>query len=310
MLVQSMPRQLNRTLVTDSGAVTSEPKQTRAVLTTGGTDDTGRVLAVALGTPTTMGRGETCTYRFDDESVSGVHAQIVGIAGAYFVSDQRSTNGTFVNDERLGATRQLHNGDRIRLGPTVALRFNLMDEDEQQALLRLYEAALLDGLTRVFNRKHLEERLDAEIAFAARHASELSVIMLDVDFFKKVNDNHGHPAGDAVLRHVAGALGKALRTEDLLARYGGEEFVVAARGTALAEASILAERLRRAIEGCAIELPVTSPGSDAAQLKVTASFGVASFSECALKEKGALLQLADERLYRAKQSGRNRVCAG
>jgi diguanylate cyclase (GGDEF)-like protein len=156
----------------------------------------------------------------------------------------------------------------------------------------------------------MEERLDAELAFAIRHGAELSVIMLDVDFFKKVNDNHGHPAGDAVLRHVAAALGKALRTEDLLARYGGEEFVVVTRGTSLEEARVLSERLRRAIEESRIELPLTAPGAEALRIQVTASFGAAALGECAVKEKGALLQLADERLYRAKQSGRNRVCAG
>lgn len=305
-----MPRELNRTLVADSGPQSAQPKQTRAVLTTGGTEDTGRVLAVVHGQPTTLGRGETCTYRFDDDNVSGFHAQIVVIADAYLLVDQKSTNGTFVNDERLTGPRQLANGDRIRLGPQIALRFNLMDEDEQQALVRMYEAALLDGLTRVFNRKHLDERLDAELAFAIRHRAELSVIMLDVDFFKKVNDNYGHPAGDAVLRHVAGALAKALRTEDLLARYGGEEFVVVTRGTALAEGTVLAERLRRAIESTSIELPVVTPGAAAQHIRVTASFGVAALSQCAVKEKAALMQLADERLYKAKQGGRNQVCAG
>ncbi len=304
-----MPRELNRTLVADSGPLPAEPKQTRAVLTTGGTEDTGRVLAVGPGKPTTLGRGETCTYHFDDDSVSGLHAQIVAIGDAYLVADQRSTNGTFVNDEKITAPRHLRNGDRIRLGPHIALRFNLMDEDEQQALVRMYEAALLDGLTRVFNRKHMEERLDAELAFAIRHGAELSVVMLDVDFFKKVNDTYGHTAGDAVLRHVADALGKALRTEDLLARYGGEEFVVVARGTALTEAKILAERLRRAIETALVELPVVIVGATPQHIKVTASLGAAALSECAAKEKSALLHLADERLYKAKQGGRNRVCA-
>lgn len=309
MLVATMPRQLNRTLVADSaGDAPTEPKQTRAVLTTAGTEDTGRVLAVPASGATSLGRGENCTYRFDDDNVSGLHAQLVVIGDAYMLADQRSTNGTFLNEERITAPARLKNGDRIRLGPSLALRFNLMDEDEQQALVRMYEAALLDGLTRVFNRKHLEERLDTELAFAVRHGAELSVIMLDVDFFKKVNDNHGHPAGDAVLRHVAAQLGKALRTEDLLARYGGEEFVVVTRGTALAEARVVAERLRRAVEESPIELPAAA-GAEPVRLSVTASLGVAALSECAAKEKPALLQLADERLYRAKQSGRNRVCA-
>lgn len=302
-----MSRELNRTLVADStDPVGGEPKPIRAVLTTGGSDDTGRVLAVAAIGSTSLGRGDSCTYRFDDDNVSSLHAQIVVIGGAYMLSDSRSTNGTFVNDERIGAPVRLSSGDRIRLGPSLSLRFNLMDEDEQKALVRMYEAALLDGLTRVFNRKHMDERLDAELAYAVRHGAELSVIMLDVDFFKKVNDVHGHPGGDAVLRHVATTLGKGLRTEDLLARYGGEEFAVITRGTSLAEASIVAERLRHAIESSPADLPPNADGTVTA-LSVTASFGVAALSECSPKEKATLLARADARLYGAKQGGRNRV---
>lgn len=303
-----MSRELHRTIVSDSSETATEPKPTRAVLTTGGSDDTGRVLAVAALGVTSLGRGDNCTYRFDADNVSGLHAQIVVIGDVYMLSDNRSTNGTFLNEQRVTTPVQLGNGDRIRLGPSLSLRFNLMDEDEQQALVRMYEAALLDGLTRVFNRKHMDERLDAELAFAIRHGAELSVIMLDIDFFKKVNDVHGHPAGDAVLRHVAGALGNGLRTEDVLARYGGEEFAVITRGTALADATIVAERLRRAVESAPIELPPAADGT-VARLPVTASVGVAALTECTSKDKATLLGLADQRLYRAKQSGRNRVCA-
>ena len=279
------------------------PRQARAVLTTASIDDTGRVLSVNESGVTTFGRNDDCTYQFDDESVSGLHAQISVFGDSYILADHKSTNGTYLNDTRVHSPTVLRTGDRIRLGPRQILRFNLMDEEEQRALLRMYEAALLDGLTRVWNRKHMDERLDAELAFAVRHHTELAVLMLDVDHFKKVNDTYGHPAGDAVLVHVASLLRRALRTEDLVARYGGEEFVIAIRGASLAEASIVGERIRIAIETSRIEIPGHPP------IAVTMSIGVAVLSACAEKTKLELVQRADQRLYEAKQGGRNRVCA-
>jgi two-component system cell cycle response regulator len=173
----------------------------------------------------------------------------------------------------------------------------------------MYEAALYDGLTHVFNRKHLEERLDAEVAFAVRHSTELSVAILDIDFFKKVNDTYGHPAGDAVLKHVANILGRTLRTEDLLARYGGEEFVMVARGIPLTNACVAAERLRAAVASSPISWTHHAPDGTTKQvdLVVTSSAGVASLTCCDTKDKPTLLRIADQRLYQAKQAGRNRV---
>lgn len=294
----------NQTVVAHVDAVVSATaRPSRAVLTTASMEDTGRVLSLPEGSITTLGRNDDCTYRFDDESVSGAHAQISPLGEAYVLADNRSTNGTFVNDTRISSPTVLHSGDRIRLGPRLLLRFNLMDEEEQRALVRMYEAALLDGLTRVWNRKHMDERLEAELAFAVRHGAHLALVMLDVDFFKKVNDTYGHPAGDAVLVHVAGLLRRELRTEDLVARYGGEEFLLAIRGASLADATIVAERVRAAVEGARIEIPNHPP------LQVTVSLGVATLSECPEPNKAALLQRADARLYRAKQAGRNRVAS-
>ncbi|HWL85746.1 MAG TPA: GGDEF domain-containing protein, partial [Polyangiaceae bacterium] len=171
--------------------------------------------------------------------------------------------------------------------------------------------ALYDGLTRVYNRKHLDERLDVEVAFAMRHGTELSVILIDVDHFKRVNDTYGHLAGDAVLRTTAQVMAHSLRHEDLLARYGGEEFVVVARGTSLDNAVLVADRLRNSIAATMVPF-------EEHLLHVTVSAGVASIRDCgpgatnanvsdlpALKT--SLLSTADQRLYAAKQAGRNRV---
>jgi diguanylate cyclase (GGDEF)-like protein len=291
----------SQTLVVDAPHPMSRSSRSRAVLTTATGNQTGRVYAIPPNEIVTMGRGDNCTLRFDEASISGMHARIVLIGTDYMFADNKSTNGSYINEARVESPTKLADGDRIRLGPQCSLRFSLVDEDEEQALKKMYEAALYDGLTKVFNRKHLEERLDAEIAFALRHNTELSVIMVDVDYFKKVNDTYGHLAGDAVLRSTAQILAHGLRTEDLLARYGGEEFVIVARGIPVAQACMVADRLRAAIESSIFPF-------EQHQLRVTASGGVASLRDCGPRlDKPSLLGFADQRLYQAKLAGRNRI---
>jgi diguanylate cyclase (GGDEF)-like protein len=265
--------------------------------------DAGRVLPIPAGDIVTLGRAAECTFSFDDASLSRGHARVMRVGSEYVLRDDGSRNGTFVNNQRLSKATTLRDGDRVQLGSNTMLRFTLVDEAEEAALRKVYEAAILDGLTGVFNRKHLEERIAAELAFSLRHGAPLAVVIVDVDHFKKVNDTYGHLAGDAVLKAVASLLAKSLRPEDVLARYGGEEFVVLARATSTEQAAELAERLRSAIESTAVTF-------EDKLIRVTASSGVASLSEPTIaKEREALLAAADGRLYRAKSSGRNRVVA-
>jgi diguanylate cyclase (GGDEF)-like protein len=227
------------------------------------------------------------------------------VAGAYVVKDEGSTNGTFVNDARVQKTARLADGDRIQLGTHLTMRFSLVTQDEEASLQRLFEAAMRDGLTGVFNRKHVEERLTAELAYAHRHSTPLAVVMLDIDHFKSINDTHGHPAGDAVLKNVAGVLARGVRAEDVVGRYGGEEFIIVARQIGVAEAAAMAERLRQEVE-------VTPTTVEGGAVSATASFGVASIACCgpqATVDGPALVRLADARLYEAKRAGRNRVVA-
>ena len=276
-------------------------QRTRGVLTITGGGEIGKVLSLPSLPVITLGRAEECNLRFDDASLSRVHARVMRIQGEFMLDDAGSTNGSYVNDQQLQKPVLLKDGDRVQLGSSTILRFSLVDEAEEQALRNVYEAAMRDGLTGISNRKHLEERLDAEIAFSVRHDTPLSVVMLDVDFFKRVNDTHGHLAGDAVLRNVAETLSRGLRTEDMLARYGGEEFVVVARGITAPNALRLADRLRWSVS----QSPALFEGTS---ITVTSSAGVASLACCGDKrEKAALLGLADGRLYQAKQGGRNRV---
>jgi diguanylate cyclase (GGDEF)-like protein len=161
----------------------------------------------------------------------------------------------------------------------------------------LSRKAMIDGLTGLWNRAYFETRLVTELSLSRRTKQPLACVMLDLDHFKQLNDQHGHPFGDEVLRTVGQVLGETCRAEDVVCRYGGEEFVVLAPNTVGARATELAERIRVAIESnkwCNRNKPV----------KVTASLGVADLQN---SPPPSLLELADSALYKAKNAGRNRV---
>jgi diguanylate cyclase (GGDEF)-like protein len=283
--------------------VSSFAPQRKAVLTVVRGADAGRVLRLSGGLSFTLGRRPTCTFAVEDPAVSGMHARVVASGEDYYIADDGSTNGTFVNGAQVTEPVKLVDGDRVMLGPTVLLRFSRVDATEEEALQRMYDATLRDPLTGAFNRKHLDERIDAELAYARRHTNSLSVLMLDVDRFKQVNDRFGHRAGDAVLKGVAEALVRGVRAEDIVARYGGEEFVVVARGSRLSETALLAERLRELVTHLSF-------GDAAPGLVVTVSIGVASLECCGeSRTTASILGIADRRLYAAKNAGRNRVVA-
>ena len=164
---------------------------------------------------------------------------------------------------------------------------------------RLEGAVARDGLTGCYNRREFDLQLRRQLATAKRHGNPFSLIFFDLDHFKKVNDLHGHLAGDAVLRTVAREVGQRIRTGDLLCRYGGEEFAILLPETEGQRAADLAERLRSALAGFEVD------AGKGLKLRVTASFGVATASGSTDAE--TLLAQADAMLYRAKEEGRNRV---
>ena len=157
-----------------------------------------------------------------------------------------------------------------------------------------------DALTGVAVRRVLEARLQAAFSSASEEGSALAVVMLDVDHFKRINDNHGHDAGDRALQAVARALDGRRRAEDLLCRYGGEEFTLLLVGTTGAGALRVAEEMRQAVAALVLE-------EAGARVPLTMSAGVAAFPELHVKAASELLLLADAALYRAKEAGRNRV---
>jgi len=294
-----------RTMKTFSGS--SHPpaalRTTHAVLTLQSGPEAGRIVRLSTTKPNTLGRADECTIPLADARLSRVHATIKHVGGTWMLIDEGSTNGTFVNGSRVEKYSALDDGTRIDLGAAVSCRFTFVTEEEARALTRVYDAAMHDALTGVFNRKALDERLASEVAFAVRHVAQLAVVLLDIDDFKGINDTHGHLAGDAALRDVTARLARAVRTEDVVARYGGEEFLVIARDINLEQATQLAERLRRIIAAERVTF-------EAVAFSVTASFGVATIGCCgAQKDVRTLLGLADARLYAAKRGGRNRVVA-
>jgi two-component system cell cycle response regulator len=252
------------------------------------------------GELTIIGRGPKVAVRLNDEGVSREHCQLVREGDKVVLVDLGSTNGTFCNGIRVDR-RELNDGDKIMVGSTTILKFTYHDYLDEVFQRQMYESALRDGLTKVFNKKYFTDYLEKEFAYAARHNSPLALIFLDIDFFKKINDTYGHPGGDYVLSELSSMMANLVRTEDVLARFGGEEFTVLCRGTDLGGAKIVAERLRRAVETRAFSF-------GGKNIPVTISLGIASIPDSAIVDHSAFLAAADKALYEAKRTGRNRVC--
>ena len=245
-----------------------------------------------------IGRSTEATLRLDSEGVSRAHACILRKGKTYTIQDLGSTNGTYVDGLRIDRPVTLRDGIRIQIGTTL-MRFSLQDTLEQEAARRTYEMSVRDGLTGLYNRRHFDERLSAEHAFAIRHRTALAVLVIDVDHFKRINDQWGHPAGDAVLQALGRALHDSLRSEDLVARFGGEEFAILCRGIDVEGVRALGERVRRMVESMRIP-------AGGMTIKITASIGVAH-NDCGAARAEQLVASADAALYAAKRGGRNRV---
>jgi len=246
-----------------------------------------------------VGRGQDADIRLIDEAISRHHAQIEPSDGGVMVKDLGSTNGTFVNGSPIGQ-RLLRDGDKILVGTTTILKFTYHDDLEESFQRSMYESALRDGLTRAYNRKYFDERLDAEFAYARRHGTPLTLILVDLDDFKRVNDEHGHLAGDQVLTAASAALHEAIRVEDVFARYGGDEFALLSRGIGPGDGLRFGERLRRSIATHAFRW-------DELRVPVTASVGVASLPEEGIRTARDLVHAADQALFEAKRLGRDQV---
>ena len=249
----------------------------------------------------TIGRAVDAEVRIVDDKMSRRHCRVFLEDGKSYVEDLGSTNGTYVNGLKV-ARRQLQDGDKIQVGETAILKFTYHDSLEETFQKQMYDSALRDGLTKLFNKRYFQDRIRTEFAFAMRHKTPLSLILLDIDHFKKINDTRGHLTGDKVLSVLAEHVQGVVRTEDVLARWGGEEFAILCRETTANDAAVLAERIRASTAKLRID-----PGEGEAPVTITVSMGIAMVPDPEIADVDAFLAAADEVLYRAKHAGRNRV---
>ncbi len=280
-----------------TGLVGKKPKKAYLFFLSGPMQ--GRLFPLSEGT-TLLGRGQECDIVIKDDRVSRKHLKLNLSSEKAVMEDLKSTNGTFVNGEKI-KHRTLRQNDKVHISPTTIFKFSMADEDEKVAIDELYELGVHDPLTGAYNKRYLIERLKEEISHSKRFKVPLSLVMIDIDHFKEINDTHGHLAGDYVLIKTAELLNSMCRKEDVLARYGGEEFLMVLRNTDEEGALVQAERIRK-------EIARTSIISEGIKIDITISLGVTSIQESLeCEDFQKFIKEADQSLYHSKQQGRNRT---
>ncbi|TVQ28107.1 MAG: GGDEF domain-containing protein [Wenzhouxiangella sp.] len=249
--------------------------------------------------PVVIGRGSDADFQIASRSVSRSHCRIWLRDGQVWIEDLRSTNATYVNDERIDRKR-LADGDQVRIGKSV-LKFLAAGNLEVSYLNELRDHAMRDELTDLYNRRHFMQTLADTLSDCIRQRdAQMVLAIIDIDFFKEINDRIGHLAGDAVLRQLARVLAERVRADDTLARIGGEEFAVLMPKTPIHAAREVCERLRAAVSEASFEL------DDGQREKVTISIGFSDFG-AEMDSMSELLKRADAYLYEAKSAGRDQV---
>jgi two-component system, cell cycle response regulator len=261
----------------------------------------GRLIPIERASGLVIGRSRSADVRVADEGVSRNHCRVTRIGSKVIVEDLESRNGTVVNGTKV-MRAEICAGDRIQLGPDLIIQLSMYDDAEQTLARRLFDASTRDPLTRAFNRQYFAQSLETELSYARRHGTSLSVMMLDLDGMRSINEVHGQSAGDEVLRAVVDVIANVIRTEDVFCRYAGAQFAFILREP-LRTAARTAERLRMRIESARVS-HTKKP------ISVTASVGVAEIGEpgAQLTAEG-LVKVAEKRLHRAKLLGKNRVAA-
>jgi two-component system cell cycle response regulator len=247
---------------------------------------------------TVLGRSAQADIPLKDSGVSREHSEIKVDGEKVTIKDLGSTNGTFVNNKRI-TKYVLKDGDKIQISSATVFKFILSDESEKVFHDELYRMGVMDPVTNIYNKRYFTERLKQEFSLAKRNKTELSLIMIDLDFFKKINDTYGHLAGDFVLGKLSEVFSSLTRDEDIVARYGGEEFVAILPGSGEEGAVICAERIREKIA----QTPLLFEGE---KINSTVSIGIATLDENNLfGSPEDFIEAADNCLYNSKKSGRN-----
>lgn len=246
-----------------------------------------------------VGRDQEADLVIPRSTISRQHSRLMRREGlGWFVEDMGSTNGTFVNESRI-RERKLEDGDQIRFGDTI-FKFLTGANVEAAYHEEIYRMTIVDGLTGVYNKRYFLDFMEREMARSHRHDQPLSLVMFDIDHFKKINDQRGHLAGDAVLKELCTRIKVRIRREDLFARYGGEEFAAILTGTSLEGGVAFAEHIRLLVS----QQPFHFNNQ---VIPVTVSLGVSCLHGESDLSAEELVSRADANLYAAKHGGRNQV---
>ena len=246
-----------------------------------------------------IGRNPKCDIPVNDDEVSRKHARVEVSNEGIVIHDLGSTNGTLINGMKV-KKHLLQDGDRVQIGSFTILKFNYLDALENTFNEELYNSANKDFLTGIYNKKYFLDRLGMELSYARRHSTPLSLLFFDLDHFKKINDQHGHLAGDFILKEMCQKIKSGKRQEDLFARYGGEEFVLLLRDAPPEKVFIIAENIRKTVKKHRFKF-------EGKLIPVAISVGISVFNESMHKNPEKLIRTADDELYKAKRAGRNRT---
>ena len=257
-----------------------------------------------------LGRSVAADVRLNNSKVARRHACIKTVGDAqtgateYVITDLNSRKATFVNGQPI-EREILRNGDKIIIGDYI-LRFEMLDEIDREYHNQIRRLLSHDDLTGLLSSRSFFSELRRETTRAKKEKRRFCVLMMDVDFFKTVNDTHGHLTGSKNLEEIAFCITETLRNGDTAARFGGEEFAAFLLDADLAQGLVAADRIRAEVEGFAFTIVRTN--QPAATHHITISIGVAVFPNDS-RDPIELVEMADSALYRAKNEGRNRVCA-
>lgn len=257
-----------------------------------------------------LGRALEADVRINDAKVSRQHARIKAVSDDrkeitnYVLTDLNSRSGTLLNGQKI-SHETLQNGDKITIGDQI-LRFELLDEIDREYHRQIHRLLSHDDLTGLLSSRSFFSELRRESARARDKSRPFCVLMMDIDYFKAVNDTYGHLTGSKTLEEIGNCIMMNLRSGDAAARFGGEEFAAFLLDAELSQGLVAAERIRSEIENH--DFSVIRQGKPSEKHHITISIGVASFPNDS-RDPIELVEMADSALYRAKREGRNRVCA-
>jgi len=246
-----------------------------------------------------LGRSINNEISLEFDGISRQHCKVIVGENSVILMDMGSKNGTYLNNNKIESKVNLKKGDIIKIGK-IAFKFLPRGDTDRLTYDKLQKEANIDKWTGAYNKTYFNRALDQEVRKSKISGDPLSLIVLDLDLFKRVNDDYGHDAGDYVLKAMANiVLKSAIRGNDVFARYGGEEFCILLPGTNLKQSFVIAERLRVQIQDFKFIY-------DGTELPVTASIGVSDYRQ-GVNTPQDLFKRADKALYAAKDSGRNQV---